>query len=218
MDITIDRNLSFKNHANLVESKTCYALSFVHRYKRMLSPRNFALYVNTYVHSLSDYCLSIWCVNNSYINYIQSKINNLLITFNFPKYSLLFRKSLWASKNASVSRKLAKLRREFRTVNLFGLLDKHNLLTLSERLTCFTLMNVYKAMKRRTIISECFVSSARRSDLLIVPKHSLKFYESNFVYRGVLLWNNLPSSLKNKLISVDHFRLLLYDYIKEQRS
>lgn len=79
--LEIDDQFSFiKFHANNVECNTCHALSFLHRYKRMLTSRIFALFVNTYVH-----CLSIWCVANSFIDSIQSKVNNLLITCNYPK-------------------------------------------------------------------------------------------------------------------------------------
>lgn len=66
-------------------------------------------------------------------------------------------------------------------------------------------------MKRRTLITESFLSSNRRTDLLIV--HSFEFYENNFIYRGIMLWNKHPSMLKNNLFSVDHFRLLFIIFI-----
>jgi len=222
LGVYIDSNFSFKNHAELVEKNLIRAINFVHRYKRFIPKHVFSLFVISYIYSIVDYCISIWgVVPPSVLNNLQNRINNLIITYKYPKFNLIYRKSIWSSTISDAQReKRDRLYREKKKINMNSLLSFYSLKTVEERYKCFTLLRFFKILKFNSGNLRNFVTSSRLVDSsrLIVPDHSLKFFQKNFFYRAVKLWNSLPFNLRCFKYSADNFRLLIYDYVLKLRS
>lgn len=195
LGVWVDTHFNFRHHASIVDSKSSVAISFVHKFKRIIPQSILSLLVNSFSHSICDYCLPIWgVVPVANLNIIQNRVNNLVLTYEFPKFYALLRKSLFASGSGKVANNLKKLIQEKRRVNFDELLSKYNLLKLNERLYIFTLPRMFKIKKlsNNASLNTLFLASNRLdSSLLLVPTHATKFYESNFIYRATKLWNKL---------------------------
>ncbi len=145
--------------------------------------------VNAYLHSVTDYCIDIWTVQtDAKLNVIQSKIDNFLICYYFPKLAKqkCSRKLSYASLHNSID--IAKLRAD---CNFLSLKDRSEYVTLK---TAFKYYQEGKLSvnKRSLELRKCMP----KLDILIPRTECLK---RSLNYRIFKSWNCLPKKwdLKN---------------------
>jgi hypothetical protein len=132
-----------------------------------------------YVHSVTDYCVDIWTVqNDNRLSTFQDKINRFLINYFFPaivkKCSL--KKSYTSARNS---------------INADELLNICNFLNIKERSDFVLLKNLYK--RHNSALLVFMVRSINNPwPQLPVIRHSTSSYERSLEYRRRKLWNCLP--------------------------
>lgn len=116
----------------------------------------------------------------------------------------------------------------FKSIDFTLLLEKHNLLTVSERFSFFSVWFVYKARKygcRVSALEELFSPHAnncsmvtRNSSLCSVKKHNTSMYQNSFSYSASKLWNSLPREFCNINDKNLSFRKSVNQWLIEKRS
>ncbi len=158
--------------------------------------------INAYVNSVTDYCLTIWGPSRiSMFSEIQSKVNQLLAIYSYPKLTKFYSKSYWKVHSDCNTINQAKLecRKLHSSVNIEGLLEKFNLLSLRERLDYFCLWNMFKIKKYGTNvpqIREMFATkekvyhtrSYQKPDVI---DHNTNFFTKSVCYYSIKLWGSL---------------------------
>ena len=78
LGIFLDCHLSFKKHYEYVSNKVSSAIGIISRMKRFVTERMLRLLVDSYIHSIIDYCLVVWAVRPSteYV-VLQKRIDHL---------------------------------------------------------------------------------------------------------------------------------------------
>jgi len=185
LGIFFESNLSFEIHYNAVNSKISVALFKIRSIKRFLTCKAFQMIYNALVLPISDYCIEIWCVqNSSKLNIIQSKLNRLI-------YEYFISSKI---KNYKFIRKNPKEKQI-----LLDLFLEYQKFTIVERQQKFILKRVFKCFygfEKCNTISDWFnfsESNGRRFPLLHVPHHNSEIFKKSFRYRSCLLWNSLRS-------------------------
>jgi hypothetical protein len=221
LGIWIDINMNFNEHLNKVTKKLTSTVSLVTRIKRQLSKRTLSILLKAFIHPVCDFGLTIWGRHaDATYQLLQNKVNNILLTYEYPKFKNLFRKGLWATRNVVTNDLLAKLRKAKSNISIDSLLYSYNLLTIKERLAYFTLIRLYKILKFNTAnLKRLFHFSTRNSVVLIVPMHRTVFAEDSFVYRAVKLWNSLPTDIRRlDFVNCDEFNEAISCWLLEKRS
>jgi hypothetical protein len=133
LSLYLDPSLTFKDHFDYVLSKICQRIKFLHGVKRYLNQQAMCSMVNAYLHSVTDYCIDIWTVqNDNKLDLIQCKIDNFLKCYYFPKLAKqkCYRKLNYASLRKSID--IRKIRTDC------------NFLSLKERSEYVTLKTAFK--------------------------------------------------------------------------
>lgn len=122
----------------------------ISRYPRYLSPKLITILVNAYVHSVTDYCLTLWGPARQLdFKDMQSKVNNLIAIYAYPSLSKFYNKLFWKSQSLQNNAQAARIqcKSQHKNVNHYELLERFNLLTLNERLSYYTIWNLFKIKK-----------------------------------------------------------------------
>ena len=94
-------------------------------------------------------------------------------------------------------------------VNYYDLLERFNLLTMSERVKYYSLWCTYKILKygctvkqitlMYTTLNNSSVNAriTRNSQNCVVVEHKTSFFENSVQYYSVKLWNSLPVDIRN---------------------
>lgn len=155
-------------------------LFMINRYKGYFTYKWRQIFVTSLVLSLVEYCLPIWG------NISETKceqINSIMLK---------------AAKLVIMNNMYVKLPK----IDIF---DKMNWLNFQERVNVYTLDFVFKYVKCKSSLNTCltkFVNreSTRASKLehdFLVPKMKKEYGKTAFFYRGIMLWNSLPSDIKS---------------------
>lgn len=234
LGVIIDEHFTFKNHCESVAKKVCVNIGMLHRLRRFLTPHMLTILINAHVNSVTDYCLTIWGPSriNDFAN-IQSKVTNLIKIYCYPKLSKFYTKTYW--KAQSDCKMLEKAKVECRSlhsdINMYDLLDKFNLLSLTERLQYYSLWNLFKIKKFGTNILEFanmykYVVSGyhtRCSQKLQLAVHKSALFSKSVQYFSVQIWNSLSGDTISEILNVDpkisgNVRARLTDFVMTKRS
>lgn len=200
LGVDFDSNLSFNSHFDNVSKKVSNNIGYLNGFRRYLTDNVMTTMVNCYVHSIIDYSLEFWAVlPDNKLKTLQSKIDNFIVNFHFPKF-------------LSQTRFKCKSRKRV-TLNVNDLRDKCNFLTVIERRDLNLLKYAFKYLQN--IKSD---SATRRSwPLLIVPSFRTKIAQCSNKFRAVKLWNSLPKTWDGNLQYFEFVRMCR-EFLLKKRS
>jgi Reverse transcriptase (RNA-dependent DNA polymerase) len=228
LGVIMDPSLKFKEHLIAVEHKVASAVGGIMAIKRQLNRRVFALMIKTYIISNIDYCLTIWghaC--EAELGKLQSKINNLLCAFFEPKTNKFHSKAFWAKQKSCKDKVKAKIdcRNAHSKVDYFRMLEKCNILTVSERLTFLSNVIVFKTLKfgSDVLALKDFYQKSKRSIESESPRlelfaHRVESFKFSVRYAAAYKWNALPPHVRSLKNSVAGFRKTLSQYLLKKRD
>ena len=188
LGITIDKDLSFKNHISSLCKKANGGIRCLYRIRKFLNFEQSKLLSNSYIISNFNYAPIIWMFCN--------KTSNSMITNTHKR-------ALRAITNDYVK-------------DYYELLSDTGGLSIHESHLRYLLTEIYKTHNgiNPTFMTEIFVPKEvkyklRIGELLTLPSAKTnRFGTSSFRFRGSLLWNSLPDNIKN-CPSVDGFKTAL---------
>jgi exonuclease III len=228
----LDENLNFDTHFNHVLSKLSSAIGCLNVCKKYFTEKIFIIMINAFLYSVIDYGLSVWgCICNTKLQYLQNKINNFIKIFFYPKLSKLFSKQMWNKNNindATIINVRNNLRKLNSKIEINDLLQKCNVLSVTERYNYYLLCNVWKVVKCNSKIkslNEMFIFQERNgvvslSQRLNIPSMYTKLAcisKNSFQYKAIQLWNQLPQ--KNKEVgSLVLFKDSICEWIMSSRK
>jgi hypothetical protein len=190
----------------------------------------YTLLINVYINSVTDYCLKIWGPSRvSDFAQIQKVTNNLLAIFFFPNIVKYKKKRFWCNRDAE---DLVKAKKEciiaHRNLDYYNLLEKCNLLTITERLEFYSLWNIYKIRKFKSkvvALNEMYsprinlsTVKTRSSNNCNVIDHTTQFFANSCVYYSSSLWNAIPRELTNLENPNLCFRAGINKWLLDKRS
>lgn len=178
LGLELNESLVFENHYIQVCKTMNNRIFLLNRYKHLFTFKWRHIFITSLILSILDYCLPVW---GDVPEYKAKRINRILLRA--AKLVLL--------KNAFVTTKLDAF-------------DKLNWLLFSERVEIYSLCFIFKHVKQKSTLNDCFQNfekrqSNRASKLehdFLVKKMKTNFGQSAFFYRGTLMWNKLPSGIK----------------------
>jgi hypothetical protein len=231
LGVHLDEHLNFDMHFNHVVSKLSSAIGCLNVCKKYFTEHVFIMMLNSFIYSIIDYGLTIWgCVCTSKLSYLQNKINNFIKIFFYPKLSKLFSRQLWRKDNGNdvtVKNTKNNLRSLNNKIEINDLLEKCNVLSVTERYMYYLLCNVFKILKCNNNIQslkEMFVFQERNDIIslrqrLHVPSIYTKLAcisKNSVQYQSIRLWNQLPQ--KNKEVgSLQLFKDSICEWIMSKR-
>jgi len=208
LGIRLDSNLTFKGHYNHVIDKTSNKLSFLYGIKRFLSDNIMVVMLNSYVHSVSDYCLDIWAIQTpNMIQAVQVKIDRFLINYLVPVLAKKYKKQRRVNS-------IAKLKLN---IDINAIREQFNFFTVQERRDIFLLKYMHKLFKNNDL-DKLVIQSKKGMPLLSQIAHKSKVFENWMLFRGIKLWNKLPRSLPLKDIGLSVFTDLVKEEIVKSRN
>lgn len=187
LGIILDCTLSFKLHYENVLNKLSNKIRYLRGFKRYLNKRVFKVMVNAHIHSVIEYGIDIWAVlTDEQLDVIQRKIDRFLAEVMYPTYK----------RKRKGSCDYAEIRKEF------------EFFSIQQRRDYVVLKGVYRDIKD-DILEICKQSIFNDIPRIKIPKFKSETYRKSLDYRGAVLWNKLPKSLKVGEISYDKFKLIL---------
>lgn len=131
LGVTLDSTLSFKEHYTTTETKLNSAISKLRSIKRNIPVTLMKTIISCFIRSITDYCIVVWAIHSKCLmDKLQNKVNRLLASFYLPSF------------NRNKTRRKVKL-------NYYDLLDRADLLTISERRQIIQVKFVIRHMHSR---------------------------------------------------------------------
>ncbi|CAL8083510.1 unnamed protein product [Orchesella dallaii] len=199
LGLTLNEKLTFDNHYEKVCKTMTSRTYMLNRYKKYFTFKWRHIFVTSLILSLLDYCLPVWG------NLKQTKLSRI------NRIILRSAKLVVLGKN--------KIKSKLDTI------EQLNWLLCEERLERYTLNFIFKNVCGETSLTDSlngFIRneqkrSSKFQNNFIVPRMKTEYGKSTFTYRGILLWNKLPSSIK-ELESFHHFDRGVTMHILSQRE
>jgi len=185
LGVHLDSNLSYMYHYDHVKKRTSIALGRMYSLRRYFSLNVVKVFISCYVNSISDYCISIWCVQtDKMIDVIQCKINNFIFTYFYPMLALRVSRGRVSKSKLNVSALLVQL----------------NILTIGERRKLSLLRFVTKEIKLNLFDNWFVRSSGADNDYNIVrlslPKFHSEKFKNSIKYSAIIIWNLFVQLIK----------------------
>ena len=210
LGVIIDEYFSFKEHSASVLSKISVNAGLIIKLRKFLSPHMLMLLVNSYINSVTDYCLPIWGPSRSGdFPQIQNVTNNLLASFYFPSIMKFKTKRNWSNLSPLGLNQMKKsCILAHKQIDYYGLLEKCNLFTITERLQFQSVWNVFRIKRfgcKVLFLNNVFngaaqanqARSSRSRHPCPIVAHKTKIFENSLVYYSSSLWNKLPDECRD---------------------
>ena len=211
LGVHLDSNLTFNPHYDHVLSKISSAIGCIQTIKRYLSVPLFSTIVNSFVYSVLDYCLPVYCtISETHKNVIQSKLESLLASYFYPTICNRFRRFYNIHSN---------IRRRTIHINYNSLFEKCNLLKFRERIEYFNCVSAFNFLYTPYTpkLSGVFVrGKSYRCLNSSVPIHDCEFYTKSAYYQNIISWNQLNTQTK-EMPSLYSFKLSLDSFLLSRR-
>lgn len=201
LGLLLNEKLNFDTHFENTCKKMTQRLYMINRYKKLFSPKWRQIFSTSLVLSLVDYCLIVW---GNVCNTKLKRINQII---------LRLAKLVVCAKQRH---KLSKIDR----------LEQLNWILCHERLQLYTLNYIYKRIWNKSSIQECFsyfekreetVRSSKLENNFKIPVMRTEYGKSSFFYRGIILWNTLPSQIK-ECEGAKPFENMVIKWIMDKRN
>ena len=220
LGIYMDECMTFNDHFDHVSSKLTASIGCLNTIKNYVTEQVFIILINCFVYSVVDYGLPIWgsVVVKNKLEILQRKIDNLIKTYYYPVLSKLYTKQYWSKKVKKMNNDNAntnKLLKMSRSIDRNVLLEKCNLLSITERYNYYCIVTVFQIIKFESVVpklnlmynvikirGEEEMSSLR----LEVKRCPSTIMQHSVQYQSVLLWNSLPRTLRCKDIGETSFK------------
>jgi len=193
LGLWLDEKLSFSKHYEHVKSKVAATLGGLNKLIRFLTPSLFKCLINSMI---IDYALPIWgSIKPSKLDYLQNKINKLLLHFFYPKTAKISNRNMTLIYDDEI---------------IYNLLENCNVLTVRERFThstaTFVLLAFLDKYNHINSMREMFTFSRRsRRQILTLPRKNTEIMETNLPYHGAKIWNLLPPHIRDINTSINSF-------------
>lgn len=204
LGIIIDCNLFFKAHYKHVENKMNNALKRMYSLRRLMSENVVKIFLSSFVISIVDYGLNIWCVQSpADVWKLQNKLDRFIVTY----YLNLKHKS----------------RLKLRDMTINNLMNRLDLLTIAERnkLLLCKFVNKFKNNKMFEGWFTLSPSATSERPKLEVKRADSVLSKSSVQWRCINEWNSLFSDRKNKIDITDenfNFVEMVKKYLISMRS
>jgi hypothetical protein len=229
LGVILDPALTFKLHLHNVEGKVTLALGYIMSYKRQLNRRIFALMINTYVFANVDYALIVWghaCLNG--LGKLQNRVTNSVAIFFEPRLAKFKSRAFWAKlENSNANNRMqAKIESDKlkETLNYNWMLEKCNILTMTERLKFFTALNVFKSLKfcsniesLKDFFKRSYLTANDDAPRLMVVCRNYESVKYSIKLASISIWNDLPSTVRNVKVSTEVFKKTLNKHLLKVR-
>ena len=199
LGLYIDNNLTWRKHVEYICNGVSCLVGLLYRIKNYLNYESKVLFYNSYIISRIDYCLTIWG--------------------NAPKDALepLFR----LQKRAA--RIVLNVPVETSSISCFNSLHWMSIYQRVVYLKCLLMYNIVnnnlypKYLKCYMKLKPAVHYNLRQDDTLMVPFPHREIFKKSLQFNGVLLWNNLPTELK-EAPSYDNFKQKCKVYVRNNVS
>jgi len=233
LGVYFDSKLTFNAHYKYVENRYSSAMGALNYIKRIVPFKIFVSLINAYVLPLSDYALPIWGPTKKiHLKALQAKINIILTIHVYPSFAKFYTKKYWGKcKNdtTEVKKSLTEAcKKAHSAVDFWKIIERANLLTVTERLDYFSLMFFKKidVLGTKCIdLEDFFVHSGSSSERitrnnrnLCVISHDYEMYKNSVKYYVSKIWNKLPLKLKENEYSVAKFSTLINEIFLSHRK
>ena len=176
LGISIDSKLSFQNHISSLCRKAGYRVKCLNRIRTFLNQQQLNLLLNSYILSVFNYAPIIWMFSSKSLNREINTIHKRAIRAVCQDFSSSYE----------------------------DLLRNHDFIRIHEIHLRAIICEIYKTLHglnpffmQRLFHARALRYSLRNQNLLSLPSaKSSHFGTQSFVFRGSLLWNSLPDSVK----------------------
>lgn len=201
LGLILDPSLNFKLHYDSVFTKVCQRIKLLHSLKRVINEQAMRAIVNTQVHSVIDYCIDIWTVQNStFLTRLQKIIDNFLLSYYFPR---LAKSRSWRKVSTKSLRN---------SVNIEQVRKDCNLLTVEQRSNYVILKYAYKSYAKGELNFSGRTESYKRPNLCPLT-HRTEAFKRCIRYRRYKIWNSLPKDWDIGKLSYAQFQALARDFV-----
>ena len=192
LGVIMDSEFSYNNHISNIVSTCIASLCQIHRVKHILDYQTLIIIINALIFSKLYYCSSVWS------NTSKRNIAKLQSVQNF------------AARIVTGTRKYDHVTPVLQ--QLCWLLVSY-MLKFRDAVMAFKCMNGLAP----SYLCEIHNANTRHNNKLDIPIYKLASGQRTFLYRAVVLWNELPDSIKNSE-NLIHFkskynRILLKDFL-----
>ena len=177
LGVIINKNLSWKNHIDMIKHKMRAGLGAVMRIRSILSPKAMLSLYHSLLLSHVRYCITNWCFGNeSKVRELQRICNKFIrLVFNLKRHD-----------------------------SVKMIMKQNGLLNIKQIYQVELAIFMYKTVKKSHPIAlqNLFQSkpsriSTRSNSLYIFPAYRLTVCQQSIKFSGPKIWSNLPSAIKS---------------------
>jgi hypothetical protein len=229
LGLYIDEFMSFKCHYDYVYKKISVNAGLICKLRKNITPHMLTLLINAYINSIIDYSLIVWGASRQDdFGKLQKVTQKILSSYYFPQTLKYRKKRFWCNldkdeaKNARKECDIA-----FKNIDFVHLLEKHNLLSVSERFYFYSVWYIYKIRKFGSKIPyfiDLFACRTNNSTIVTrsknacnIIKHKSSLIENSFAYVASKIWNDLPRNLCKTDDNNINFRKSINDWLINRR-
>ena len=184
LGIEIDKNLNFSGHISNLCRRAKLRLHSLNRIRNFLQRDQLLLLVNSYILSVFNYGSIIWMFHGKVQSREIDNIQKRALRATFQDLETLLQ--------------ISKLKRVHETHLRFLVCEINK--TLNSLNPSF-MQTLYTPKQTQYALRKCNL-------LVLPPAKSTRFGTQSFLFRGSLLWNTLPDSLKSS-VSLNSLKILL---------
>lgn len=182
LGVTLDETLNYEEHYNYVCKSMSARLYMLKRYKNYFTARWRHIFCTSLILSVLDYCLPVWG------NVSQTKLERI--------NKIIYRAAKLVVNPMTYGKCIGN-----------DLIEHLNWLWAEERQYGYMLEFIYKNIIHVNSVTEsfkyfekrpCSKRSSRQIYDFVVPLMKREIGKSSFFYRGIIAWNSLPTSLKER--------------------
>jgi len=209
-----------KTLSKTVQKKVSLHIGILRRLFPFLTFNSFCTVTNAFVFSNLDYCLPVWgCRPKIELDNIQYNITKFIASYFYSSKVLNKCLTLKNKKSKSIIKMYLNSTLEY------NLIEKCNFLTTNERLTYYSLIQLYKMLKtdNGTLFSNVFsfkssTSVTRNANNFTIIRHQSEAFKRSINYRLIKLWNDMPQDIQNTNVSLTKFKFTISQYIVGKRK
>lgn len=230
LGLYLDEYLNYKCHFDQVYRRISVNAGLICKIRRNITPYVLMLLINAYINSIIDYSLIVWgATRQNDFDRLQRVTRNILANYYYPNTNKYKHKRFWSELTPGEATKARKeCYKAFKSIDFSLLLEKHNLSTVAERFSFFSVWFIYKVRKYGCKISTlCEIFSpqinncsmvTRNTNLCSVKNHNTSIYQNSFSYSACKLWNSLPREFCDIDDKSLNFRKSVNQWLIDKRS
>lgn len=188
LGVYIDERLSWIDHIDHLSKKICAAISGLRQVKQFVPLETSQTIYKSLIQPLFDYCDVVWdnmpITTATRLQKLQNRAARVITSQGYEvRSSELIDQLHW--------KRLCHSRAEHMTIMMYKVLNNMAPSYLRDHFKIYTLDNTY-ALRNKEMS-------------LVLPKPLTEYLKKTFIYRGVQIWNELPSQMRCE-ISLNNFK------------